>query len=177
MQADRPTTLVQDGGFEAGAAASYWGQSSTNFEGVICGAACGFPSHTGTSLAWFGGTDAAETSVVEQSGAIIAAGPGAGPKELNFYLLWSSSVVAPPDPDAYFKVMIDGNTIFSITPATASAYHPDYAPVSLDISTYADGATHTLRFEENNAAKSAATNVLLDDISMVDDRVFASGFE
>jgi hypothetical protein len=68
-------------------------------------------------------------------------------KALNFYVWWSSSISAPPDPAATFNVKIDGNTIFSLTPATAGDYNAGYTLVSVDISTYADGNSHTLRFE------------------------------
>lgn len=167
--------LVQDGGFEAGFVPTYWAQTSTNFGSPICDqASCGgVGPRTGTYWAWFGGAGtAAEAASVQQSGVISA-----GPKFLNFYVWWSSSVGSPPDPDAVFDVKIDGNTLFVLTPATAGPYNTGYTLASVDISAYADGNIHTLRFESNNAAASASTNIHLDDISIADDRVFANGFE
>lgn len=166
--------LVQDGGFEAGLVPTYWEQASTKFGSPICFAACGADARTGAFFSWFGGADTdAEAASVQQSGVISA-----GPKTLDFYVWWMSSVVAPPDPDAYFRVKIDGNTIFTLTPATASAYSAAYTRASVDISAYADGNTHTLRFESYNAEASGPTHILLDDISIVPvDHIFASGFE
>ena len=119
---------------------------------------------------------AAEAGSVEQTGLIST-----GPKLLTFYVWWSSSVSTPPDPSATFDVKIDGTTVFSLTPATASAYNTAYTLASVDISAYADGNNHTLRFESNNAAASGSTNIHLDDINIIDniaaDTIFADGFE
>lgn len=172
-----PGMLVQDGGFEAGIVPTYWAQTSTNYGTPICDASCGGAGpRTGTYWTWFGGAgSAAEAASVEQTGTIEA-----GPKALNFYVWWSSSISAPPDPAATFNVKIDGNTIFSLTPATAGDYNAGYTLVSVDISTYADGNSHTLRFEGSNAAAAASTNIHLDDISIVEnitDRIFANGFD
>jgi len=151
-------SLVQDGGFETGPLSRYWAQTSTNFGVVIYGSNF---ARTGSFFAYFGGTPAAEVSSIQQAGVIAA-----GSTTLEFHVWWDSSVDPPPDPDAYFKAKIDGNTVFSLTPATASAYTGGYTPVSVDISAYADGKNHLLRFESNNAAASESTNVLLDDVSI-----------
>lgn len=169
--------LVQDGGFEAGFGTTDWAQASTNFGTPLCDASCGgVGPRTGTFWAWFGGAGAsAEAASVEQTGTIAA-----GPKVLNFYVWWSSSVSAPPDPAATFDVKIDGNAIFSLTPATASAYNTEYTLASVDISAFADGGSHVLRFEASNAAAAGSTNVHLDDIEIVDgvsDVIFADGFD
>jgi len=173
-----PGALVQDGGFEAGLVPTYWAQTSTNFGSPVCDASCGGAGpRTGTFWAWFGGAGtAAEAGSVEQTGLIST-----GPKLLTFYVWWSSSVSTPPDPSATFDVKIDGTTVFSLTPATASAYNTAYTLASVDISAYADGNNHTLRFESNNAAASGSTNIHLDDINIIDniaaDTIFADGFE
>lgn len=169
--------LVQDGSFEAGFVSTYWAQTSTNFGTPLCDSSCGgVGPRTGDYWAWFGGAGtAAETGSLEQSGVIAT-----GPKTLNFYIWWSSSVDAPPDPAATFNVKIDGNTVFTLTPATAATYSTEYTLASVDISAYADGNSHTLRFESSNAAASGSTNIHLDDIEIVagpSDEIFADGFE
>lgn len=171
--------LVQDGSFEAGIVPTYWVQSSTNFGSPLCdlGSCGGVGPRSGTFWAWFGGAGtSAEVASVQQSGFITP-----GPKLLTFYVWWSSSVATPPDPTATFEVTIDSNPVFSLTPATASDYSTGYTLVSVDISTYADGNTHTLRFEGSNAAASGSTNIHLDDINIIDDiaadTIFADGFE
>jgi hypothetical protein len=166
--------LVRDGGFEAGNVPTYWVQTSTNFDSSICDDACGTAvARTGSYFAWFGGAvDRAEAASFEQSGTIEE-----GVMVLDFHVYWSSSVAAPPDPDAYFRVKIDGDTIFSLTPATAAPYSEAYTRASVDVSAYANGQDHTLRFESNNGEAPASTNILLDDISIVDYRIFSSGFD
>lgn len=169
--------LVQDGGFEAGFVPTYWTQTSTSFGTPLCDASCGgVGPRTGTYWAWLGGAGtAAEAGSLQQAGVIAT-----GPKTLNFYVWWSSSVAAPPDPAAFFNVKIDGITVFTLTPATAAAYSTAYTQASVDISAYADGNSHTLRFESNNAAASGSTNIHLDDIEIVSgpsDVIFADDFE
>jgi hypothetical protein len=166
--------LVRDGSFEAGKVPTYWVQSSTNFDSPICDGNCGSASaRTGSYFTWFGGALTwAETMLLEQTGQI-----GEGPKTLDFYLHWFSSVEAPPDPNAYLRVKIDGDTIFSLTPATAAPYSAGYTRASVNISAYADGQDHTLRFEYHNDAAPNSTDIALDDISIVDYRIFASGFD
>ena len=173
-----PAALVQDGGFEAGFVNTYWAQTSTNFGTPVCDASCGgVGPHAGSYWAWFGGAGtAAEAASVEQVGLIAT-----GPKNLNFYLWWSSSLATPPDPGATFTVKMDGTPIFSVTLATAPPYNTGWTLVTVDISAYADGNGHTLRFEASNAAASGSTNIHLDDVSIVagtpSDRIFADGFE
>lgn len=86
-------------------------------------------------------------------------------------------MVTPPDPNATFTVKMDGNAVFSLTPATAAAYTAAYTLMSVDISAYADGGSHTQRFEASNAAASGSTNIHVDDIAIDGDRIFANGFE
>ncbi len=156
--------MLQDGGLELGPSSPYWTQTSTNFGTPICDTSCGgVGPRTGTYWAWFGGAGtAAEAGSLQQVGKIAP-----GPKSLTFYVWWSSSVSSPPDPTAYFNVRMDGNIIFSLTPATAAAYNTAYTLVTVDISAYADDNTHTLLFEQANVASSASTNVHLDDINII----------
>lgn len=166
--------LVRDGSFEAGPDATFWVQSTTNFNSPICDGSCGpRVARTGTYFTWFGGASTlAETMLLEQTGVI-----GEGPKTLDFYVHWYSSVETPPDPNAYLRVKIDGDTIFSLTPATAAPYSTGYTRASVDIAAYADGQEHTLRFEYNNDEAPDSTTVLLDDVSVVDYRIFSNGFD
>lgn len=173
-----PGALVQDGGFEAGIVPTYWTQASTNFGTPLCDASCGgVGPRTGTFWAWFGGAGTAgEAASVEQTGFITP-----GPKLLTFYVYWSSSIVTPPDPTAFFEARIDGVSVFNLTPATASDYSSGYTLAAVDISAYADGNSHTLLFASNNTAASASTNIHLDDIDIIDntaaDTIFEDGFE
>jgi len=168
IYATTPSFLVQDGGFEAGTVPTYWTQASTTHGTPICGPGCGgVGPHNGSWWTWLGGAGSNEEySSIQQSGIITT-----GPKALRFYVWWSSSVAAPSDPTATFDVKMDGNTLFSLTPSTASAYSTAYTLVSLDISAYADGNNHTLRFQSHNAlvfgGPGGGTNINVDDISIV----------
>jgi hypothetical protein len=166
--------LVQDGGFEAGAGPTAWKQSSLFYTYLLCyyDICGGVGPRTGTYWVVFGDTGtAAEQAYIEELGEIPA-----GSRYLTFYLWWSSSVVTPNDPSAMFKVSIDGNTVFSLTPATAGAYSAAYTRVVVDISAYADGTDHMLRFEETNAASGGSTTINLDDVS-ISETIFVNGFE
>ena len=177
LEVDIASGLVRDGGFEAGYVPTYWAQTSTNFETPLCNANCGGAGpRTGDNWAWFGGAvdefAIAEAAALEQRGLITA-----GPKFLKFYVWWSSSIVAPPDPAAFFHVKMDGDTIFTLTPATAAAYNAGYTLATVNISAYADDKVHFLRFEANTAATAVSTDINLDDVSIVDDRLFGNSFE
>lgn len=153
--------MVQDGGFERGTGlSSPWQQSSTNFGTPLCSVAtCGAISvpRTGTWMAWFGGTHAAETATLTQTRLIDA-----GAKRLTFYLWWADA----PDPAATFKVYMDGVQIFSLAGANSAPYAAGYTRVAVDVSAYADGNTHALKFEGVNVAGSASTNVFLDEVAL-----------
>ncbi|QBB69045.1 hypothetical protein ELE36_00855 [Pseudolysobacter antarcticus] len=167
-------SLVQDGSFEAGVVPDYWTQTSTGYGTPVCGGAACPGARTGAYWVWFGGANGnAEAGSVEQTGNIAS-----GPKTLNFYVWWESSISSPPDPAATFKVKMDGTTIFSLTPATAGPYSTAYTLATVDISAYANDAAHTLRFEASNAASAGDTSVYLDDISIVrPDKIFANSFD
>lgn len=169
--------LVEDGGFEAGRATP-WLQGSTNFASPVCDAACNVEQaepRSGEFFVWLGGAENQyEQGFVQQDGIIAS-----GTRWLDFHLWWRSSVLAPPDPDAVFKVLIDGDTVFSLTPATAGLFAAHYAQASVDISAYADGDVHTLRLEGTFTANAEFTSVYVDDIGIrpIIVEVFADGFE
>ncbi|MBX3084950.1 MAG: S8 family serine peptidase [Anaerolineae bacterium] len=148
--------LVQDGGFELGTGGP-WTQTSTNFGSPLCDASCGgVGPRTGSWWAWFGGAGtAAETGTLTQTGIV----PNS-PQQLNFYLWWSSGAT---DPSATFKVYMDGNVIFSLAyPGTG--YTSGYTLATVNISAYSNGGSHTLKFEQINAASSGSTNIHMDDV-------------
>lgn len=168
--------LVDDGGFEAGDVPIYWTSSTSLWNPVICNQETGFyQPHTGNHWSQFiGMPESADTSTLQQTGVIAP-----GPKTLKFHVWWASSVTDPSDPTASFTVKIDGNTVFNLTPATAAAYHNGYTPVTVDVSAYADGNSHTLSFTSNTAAEADDyTVIVLDDVSISPpDAIFANGFQ
>ena len=161
-----PTRLaietVADGSFEQGTPNSSWDEASTNFGTPICAtASCGNGSgsgpRSGTYWVWFGGIiGVEETSSMEQT-VTIPTGPTA---TLNF---WLEIPVAATT--GLMNVLIDGTPIFTVTQAGAAAY-PTYTQVSLDVTPWADGASHSLRFSATTAAGAGVLNFFIDDISL-----------
>jgi hypothetical protein len=60
--------------------------------------------------------------------------------------------------------MIDGDILITILENDPG--YATYALVSLDISSYADGGLHTVRFEGEQSGVPALSNIFLDDVSI-----------
>ena len=154
--------IIQDGGFEAGIPNAYWTEYSTNFGTPLCDVnSCGYGGgsgpHSGYFWAWFGGiTNAQEAGYLEQSITIPS-----GYEQLNFWLEIPSSTTA-----GYLRVLVDGNELFRVTQADASSY-ATYQSVWVDISAYANGGVHTLRFDSVTYAGAGPTNFFVDDVAIV----------
>lgn len=162
-----PTQLLVDGGLEASdpntAANPNWASTSTNFGTAICtNATC--PDDAGTALprtgsawAWFGGTANAETSTLTQSVQI----PSGSPRFLNVFL--RRGFVSAPF-NAELRVKVDGNVVQTFSePTTAEAA---YSVRSVDLSSVANGATHSIQFEYVNPNGSGKSNFVVDDMSL-----------
>jgi hypothetical protein len=154
--------IVQDGGFETGTPNASWSEASTNFGSPICsiascGTGFGTGPHAGDWWAWFGGISAVEVGSVEQGITIPEGGCLAS---LNFYL-----EIPVANTTGFMNVLIDGNTIFSVTDADQPAYAPPYQMVTVDVSPYADGGLHTLRFESTTDG-GGVLNFFVDDVSI-----------
>ena len=161
------TNLVQDPSFEAGTTNPFWTATSTNYGTPLCDTAgCGTGGgtaapRTGLIWAWFGGCGSTctlpEVASLQQT-IVIPSSPSA---TLELYL-WIGA--ASGDGTDYFKVMMDGNVVF-----TALENNPTYAGgytlVSVNVSSYANGGSHVLRLEgaQNTAT---ATNFNVDDVSL-----------
>ena len=152
--------IIQDGGFEGGTPSLVWDEYSTNFGTPICDeATCGTGggtagTHSGTYWSWFGGIAAYEEGWVSQDIVIPA-----GSATLSFYF-WVGTTGSPAAD--YFDVRIDGDVVFHATGADNPTY-PSYTLVAVDISDYADGASHTVEFY-SECQGSGSTNFNLDDI-------------
>lgn len=154
------TDVVNDGGFEMGAGSGAWNEFSLNFGTPLCDANCGTGGgtgpHTGNWWCWFGGTSAAEMGSVDQS-VIIPAGSA----NLSFYL-----EIPVGEIPGFMKVVIDSDTLLTVTEADTHTY-ATYSQVSLDVSAYADGGTHNLKFfSMTTASAGPVTNFFIDDISL-----------
>ncbi|MFL6260853.1 MAG: beta strand repeat-containing protein [Thermoanaerobaculia bacterium] len=149
-----------DGSFEAGSPSAVWTEASTNFGSPLCSpATCGLTgARTGDWWAFFGGVaGAAETASLEQTVVL-----GTGAANLTFYL-WNPES-SGNGTDA-LRVKVDGTQVLSI-PAGNAIYAAGYTRVVVDLSAYADGGSHTIRFESSTSGAPGNSNFFVDDVSI-----------
>lgn len=166
---------VLDGGFEAGAFGGTWTEASTNFGTPICDlASCGdcgggcVPA-SGTFYSWFGGANAVETGSVVQS-ITIPTGTAAA----------ISMMVKIPTPGPglaadRLEIKLDGTILATVTAQDSAAY-TEYTQLLVDVSSAANGASHSLSIE---GFQTTATgwNVLVDDVVLTVDGAVIGLFE
>lgn len=155
-----------DAGFEYGATTgSPWIQASTNYGTPFCNAGCGTcngpcGAQAGTWYAWFGG--AADGTLEEGSLVQAFVIPSGTSASLAFY----TKIANAQDSLATEKVdvMLDGTLIFSVD--CENGENAEYMPQSIDISSYANGAQHTLSLV---SFSNNATNILFDSFNLTVD--------
>jgi hypothetical protein len=152
-----PAQLFTDPGFETTNPSTLvnpsWEGTSTNFGVPFCSVnVCGTYGGTagplsGVFWALFGGANGlAEDSTIEQAATI----PSTAPRYLNFWL----RIGAIGGVGANLVVSVDGTTIATFPePASPEA---TYTQRSVDVSSYADDGSHTVRFHFNTPAGGAA---------------------
>lgn len=157
------TESVQDGSFEAGHQSnnSFWRADANIANHVlpICSnGTCGGPTPSdGDWFLWLGGIAGIE-AYAEQD-VTIANGDVAN-------LTFNMRMLGPVTATATLTVSIDGTTIAQYTEADLATYNAAYTPVSLDVSAYADGQTHLLRFDyENSVDYNYSTYI--DEVSII----------
>ena len=156
---DAPTAGITDGSFELGTPNPVWNETDSLGISPICRPAIcvsDFPgkAHSGEYFAWFGSAFPARSGSVEQT-LIMPVGTTA----LSFWLQIPSA-----GSPGYLQVSIDSNPIFGVTEADVAKYS-DYTPVTVDISAYADGGIHNLRFE-SIVVGGAAMRFFVDDVAL-----------
>ncbi len=160
-----PANIILDGGFETGGIPStIWNnpQTSTNFGTPLCdNATCGTgsgasPPRTGSFWAWFGGIPLPETATLGQN-VIIPAGVAS----LHFWM--RIGTVTAPFTDV-LNVKVDNITVQSYAePATAETAYTERV---IDLSAFADGASHNIQFEYIGATSGTGSYVI-DDVSLL----------
>jgi hypothetical protein len=161
--------LIQDGGFESYSAQTqddpFWTESDSYFGTPLCnGDDCGFwlesLPHSGYAWAWFGGAELPiHTASISQAVSL----PTCSNATLSFYF-WIGYTQAGSGIDDVFTAKIDGVTVFSANATQKSSYQ-NYTLVSLNVTSFANGATHTVEFSHTNTGQDVIFN--LDDISLV----------
>jgi len=158
--------MINDGSFELGPGGGAWAEASSNFGTPLCDvAACGTGGGTGpragTYWCWFGGIAGLEIGSVSQSVVL----PASSSLTLDFYTELPSCDSAAD----FMEVLVDGVQVYYIDGVDANCDLVGYNLVSLDITTFADGGTHTIEFRsEVFGANLGVTNFFLDDISLVE---------
>jgi subtilisin family serine protease len=170
----QPAQLFQDPSFEAttapfGSNPSWQSTDShDSTSSVFCNGDCingGGESgaRTGNWWGWFGGWaaagsgTAAYTAFASQSVTI----PSGSPRFLNF---WKRADRASSDTTAdTLSVTVDGTEVHHEAVTTVE---PDYVHQSVDLGTYADGASHTVKFTFAHAGTTGDGSYFLDDVTL-----------
>ncbi len=157
--------LIQDPSFEAFTPNPYWAETSTNFGTPLCipafcgnGAGTAAP-RTGSVWGWFGGVPVDETASLSQT---INIPNGIPDLRLNFYF-WIGAAASGSDAEDRFVVWIDDTPVF-LANATQISSYASYTLVSVDISAYSDGASHTITFSSETTGQLVTFN--LDDVTL-----------
>ncbi len=157
-----PVNVIVDGGFEKGSPNSAWDEYSSVVGSPLCTEdVCGLGSGTGPYRGqwwcWFGGVEEAETGYVKQSVRI----PKSAGATLSFYLEMPAANKA-----GNMSVMINGNEVFRATKADAGRYQT-YKQVRLNVSEYADGNTHEIKFATDSEAANSVISFFVDEVSLM----------
>ncbi len=157
-----PTNLIRDGSFELGIPNSEWAEfSSPTFTTPLCNAAsCSSVNlaRTGSYWAWFTAIGMTETGYLSQTLVISPAGSAI----LDFYLRLPA---VSGSGDGLFRVTLDDNVLFELTDTiTNQMAYADYTRVSRNVTSYADGLTHTLRLSAT--VPVSTTSFYVDDVSL-----------
>jgi hypothetical protein len=152
---------IVDGGFEAGTPSTVWTEASDQFGTPICDVGCtedpGAEPYEGTWFAWFGGLPQPEVASVEQTVTIDGE---------TAYLSFRFEInAAAGTGDDTFVVSIDGVSVFMVSDADVDRFDT-YTPVSIDVSEYADGGDHVVRFEADFPG-TGLSNFFLDSVELL----------
>lgn len=163
--------VVQDSSFEATAASGgtnpTWDSSDSNSHAnggsVFYNAAdTGVQPRSGHYVAWFGGwSSGSETQTISQTVTL----PQGGPLYLNYYRETVFQVDTSDFP-ANFVVSVDGTALETTDLGTQGDV--GYAPHSIDISAFADGAAHVIKFQYDYNAQDSVTDgsTFVDDVTI-----------
>jgi len=155
-------SVIPDHSFEAGTPNPTWTEVSSNPIGTpICQASvCGVGGGTGPSdglfWAWFGGTKQLHESSVSQSVVIPST-----EKELTFDL----EIPTCDSLSDYVEVLIDNNQEMLVDGSNPLCGIDGYSTQSVDISGFADGGAHEIKFHsETFAVNGGVSNFFIDHV-------------
>ena len=162
---------VHDPSFEATTASGgtnpAWASSDSNAHAnggsVLYNVAdTGAVPRSGHYVAWFGGwSSGSETQTISQTVTL----PAGGPLYLNYYRQTAFQVDTSDFP-ANLVVSIDGTALETTDLGTQGDV--DYVPHSIDISAFADGGSHAVKFQYDYNAQDSVTDgsTFIDDVTI-----------
>lgn len=154
--------LIQDPSFEDGSPNSYWDEFSLEFNTPLCTAAgCGGTGggtgpRTGDWWAWFGGSNTGDTGYVSQSVTLLP-----GTAELSFYV--EQEYCGDAGASNYLALKIDDTEVWRTNASDPACGVLGYRLVTVDVSDFADGDSHLIKFESVTVDLS---NFFLDDVEL-----------
>ena len=155
--------LIQDPSFELYTSSqSPWEQYSLNFGSPLRA----YPSGASTPLsgdvfAWFGGYGGAVEESYTSQTVVLSNSASAG---LVFWLAMPNCANGTGD---YLEVTMDGTQLFKVDGTAAKCGDPAYYPQLVDVSAFANGLSHSLKFFSHTSGGSIS-NFLVDDVSIED---------
>ncbi len=160
---DCSANVLADPGFEAGSPSEAWTEMSSQFGSPICDASCttepGAEPYAGTFWAWFGGVeDMPEHASVSQTLTIAAA-------DSAYLSFWFEVNASSGTGDDVFTVDIDGVNLFTASDAEMADF-PQYTPLSLDATDFADGNSHTITFTADFPGMGLS-NFFVDEVALI----------
>jgi hypothetical protein len=167
-----PGNVLVDGGFEETDPGTLvnpnWAATSTQFGTPICGHNIPCGARTGTALprqgtfwGWFGGGAGvlAETASLSQDVTL----PSGASSAILAFNLWVSGV-SDPFTDT-LEIQVDGVTQATITEPTAA--EGGYTLRTVDLTAFADGASHTIKFLYTQPANGGNASFNVDDATLI----------
>jgi hypothetical protein len=172
---DCTENLVADGGFEGGTPNEDWDEHSDVFGTPICDSSCtddsGAVPFAGDWFVWFGGLEDRQTddAWVSQDVEIL---PDTAHLRFRLAMSGGDNLVG----DNVMVVEIDDETVFMVTDLDQPDYEGGYHVVDVDLTPFADGETHTLRFHAEFPG-TLLTNFFVDEVQLVscEDEVGTTG--
>ena len=153
-------SVLSDGGFEGGTPNAFWTGSGKT--GPITSSTSGGKTpHGGTYYAWFGNSTTPATATLSQTKTI----PVAAAATLTFYL----RIAGAGTGSGGLSVWLDGTKVGSYLHSSKSpSPYTAYTQITIDVSAYADGGSHTLAFEGGTAGGDNLNYVFtfLDDVCL-----------
>lgn len=153
--------LIQDGSFEAYTPNPYWDEYSAQYGTPLCtvadcGTGTGTGPRTGNVWSWFGGATTGDSGYVSQQ---ITMPPGQ--TTITFWV--EQYVCGTAGAANYMRLLVDTTEVWRTDGLDPACGVLGYRKIELDLSAFADGATHTIKFDSVTVGSG---NFFVDDVSV-----------